>query len=109
MSDEIPTHIRAEFERRGVDSIRALLVSMTSSGQTGGSSANALVGLGSGIDAARWQMEDWLQEMDAAAQARQEERHAQVIRVSYCTLAVAVLAAAAGIVAAWPVLKAWIR
>jgi hypothetical protein len=42
-----------------------------------------------------------------AARAKEESRRAQIIRAARWTLAVAVVAAFAGIVAAWPVVQGW--
>jgi hypothetical protein len=71
---------------------------MTTSGFAGTGRAAAL-NLGD-VHASRAEMEEWLAEIGAAAEAKQELRHAQIMSVAYWILAVAVVAAVASVVAA---------
>jgi hypothetical protein len=100
----ITPEIRAALERRGPDTMRAILI------QTAPSPA-ATVYVDSVVQSvSRADVEAWLVEIDAAAaKAKEERRHAQIIRAARWTLAVAVMAAIVGIVVAWPVVQGWLR
>jgi hypothetical protein len=99
----ITPELRAALEHRGPDTMRAIL-SQTAPGPA------ATVYVDSDVQGVpRADVEAWLVEIDAAAKAAKEERrHAQIIRVACWTLAVAAAAAVAGIVAAWPVVQGWL-
>jgi hypothetical protein len=98
----ISPELRAALERRGVDWLRVLLA------QTG-------VGVGAAVNvedrrtATRAEVEDWLREIAADDTAKQENRHAQMLSIAYWTLGIAVVAAVAGILAAWPVVREWLK
>jgi hypothetical protein len=64
---QIPPDVIDELERRGIDSVRALLASM-SDGYSG-TGRNTTIQLGGGLKIRRDQMEDWLKDK-AAANAR---------------------------------------
>lgn len=55
---EIRTEVLAELDRRGVDSVRALLIRMAN-GQAG-PGRGASINLGGGIEVSRGDMEAWL-------------------------------------------------
>lgn len=97
---------RRELERRGAANVRSLLIPEVS-----GSNPNALVPLyATGVlDPLRRDVEDWLRDTELAEKAEQDHRHRQVISTAYWTLGVAVIAAVAGIIAAWPVVKEWLK
>lgn len=91
--------VRRDLERRGVDSVRDLLRS------TRGTTPDSPVPvplLDGGIQILRGHVEMWLIEIDAAAKAKEESR-------ARWTFAVAVVAAVASIIAAWPVVQEWLR
>lgn len=97
---------RRELERRGVANVRLLLIPEIS-----GSHPNALVLLHApGVpNPLRGDVEDWLRDAELAEKAEQDHRHRQVIGTAYWTLGIAVVAAIAGIIAAWPVVKEWLK
>jgi hypothetical protein len=99
----ISPELRAALDRRGVDSVRVLLV------QSGIGPSSAVYIDSVQTSASRAEVEDWLREMRAAAEAEQAKRHDQMMRVANRTLIIAVVAAIAGIVAAWPIVKGWLN
>ena len=102
--DMITPELRAALERRGVDSVRALLVQATGPGPQASVYVDSVI-----TTVPRADVEEWLVEIAGAVKAKDEIRHAQIIRMARWTFAVAVVAAVAGIVAAWPVVRGWLR
>ena len=61
MKSGLDPKVRKELERRGVEGVRALLVSMAT-GPRAGTGRGASISLDVGVEVSRGEMEDWLRQ-----------------------------------------------